>query len=340
MDIPLWMCILYFAVSGIIITWAGIHLAGLADHIADRTGLGEAVTGAILLGASTSLPGITTSIVAASSGYPNMAMSNALGGIAAQTSFLAIADFCNREANLEHQAASIPNILNGQLLIILLGGILLANSFPEITIFGVHVFTPILFITYVFGMNKVKKSHEKPQWLPLKTLLTRVDIPDTSLRHQQSLPRMFAMFFVFSCIMALAGWALAQSGINLVKRTGIDETIIGGFITAVITSIPELVTAIAAVRRGALTLAVGDIIGGNAFDVMFAVASDIAYRPGSIYHTISNEVIFLTALSIIMSGILVAGLVIRERKGIANIGFESFSVLLLYIMGFFVITMF
>ena len=50
--------------------------------------------------------------------------------------------------------------------------------------------------------------------------------------------------------------------------------------TAVATSLPELVTTLAAVRRGAAQLAVGGIIGGNAFDVLFLSASDVAYRDG------------------------------------------------------------
>ena len=41
----------------IIITLAGIKLSRSADIIADRTGLGEAVVGAVLLGAVTSLSG-------------------------------------------------------------------------------------------------------------------------------------------------------------------------------------------------------------------------------------------------------------------------------------------
>jgi cation:H+ antiporter len=40
-------------------------------------------------------------------------------------------------------------------------------------------------------------------------------------------------------------------------------------ITSTCTSIPELVTAVAAVRQGSLTLAVGGIVGGNAFDTLF-----------------------------------------------------------------------
>jgi cation:H+ antiporter len=54
--------------------------------------------------------------------------------------------------------------------------------------------------------------------------------------------------------------------------------VVGGLFTAVSTSLPELVTSVAAVQQGALTLAVGGIIGGNSFDVMFVAFADIAYR--------------------------------------------------------------
>ncbi|NIQ53654.1 MAG: sodium:calcium antiporter, partial [Gemmatimonadetes bacterium] len=39
----------------------------------------------------------------------------------------------------------------------------------------------------------------------------------------------------------------------------------------------------AAVRQGALTLAVSDIVGGNFFDVLFVAAADLAFLQGSIY---------------------------------------------------------
>ena len=64
----------------------------VADRLADVTGLGEAVFGAVLLGGSTSLPGIITSVTTAFEGYAELSISNAIGGIAAQTTFLAIAD--------------------------------------------------------------------------------------------------------------------------------------------------------------------------------------------------------------------------------------------------------
>ena len=107
----------------------------------------------------------------------------------------------------------------------------------------------------------------------------------------------------------------------------------GGLFTAVSTSLPELVDTVAAVRQGALTLAVGGIIGGNCFDLLLLAFSDIAFRSGSIYAVISDRQVFVISLTILMTGILLLGLLQREKYGFANIGFESVLILLLYIGG-------
>ena len=90
----------------------------------------------------------------------------------------------------------------------------------------------------------------------------------------------------------------------------------------------------AAVRRGALTLAVGGIIGGNAFDTIFLAFSDVAYREGSIYHAISERQVFLISLTVLLTGLLLLGLLRREKHGVANIGFESFLILVMYFGSF------
>ncbi|MEL6912790.1 MAG: sodium:calcium antiporter, partial [Cyanobacteria bacterium J06598_4] len=74
-----------FIVAAFVIAIVGIKMTKIADRLADRTGLGEAVVGALFLGGSTSLPGIVTSVTTAAGGHAELAISNALGGIAAQT---------------------------------------------------------------------------------------------------------------------------------------------------------------------------------------------------------------------------------------------------------------
>ena len=85
-------------------------MTDLADRIADRTGWGEALIGGVLLGAATSFSGTIVSLSSALDGRASLAFSNGVGGIAAQTAFLAIADLLYRRANLEHAAAELANV--------------------------------------------------------------------------------------------------------------------------------------------------------------------------------------------------------------------------------------
>ncbi|MDJ0594293.1 MAG: hypothetical protein QNJ72_30680 [Pleurocapsa sp. MO_226.B13] len=96
-----------FIFAAVVIASVGVKMSQVSDRLADLTGWGEAVMGAVFLGGSTSLSGIVTSVTAAAGGHAELAVSNAIGGIAAQTAFLAIADIFYKKANLEHAAASV-----------------------------------------------------------------------------------------------------------------------------------------------------------------------------------------------------------------------------------------
>lgn len=336
----MWLNITVFIAAGAVILLAGSRLTWLADRLADRTGLGEAVVGSLLLGASTSLPGIVTSVTAAWRGHAEMAVSNAVGGIAAQTLFLAVADIVNRKANLEHQAASLPNILNGVILMALLVTLLVGAMSPDWAVWDVHPISYLVFAVYASGMYLVHRTRQDPQWKPKRTVLTVEDEPQNEQgAGESSLGWMLVKFAILAALLGTSGWLLARVGIEITRETGLSETVVGGLFTAVTTSLPELVTVIAAVRAGALTLAVADILGGNAFDTLFVVAADFAYRQGSIYHAAANEQLFMMGMAALMTGLIVMGLVYRQEKGLGNIGFESVGILLVYVAGSVVIAL-
>lgn len=117
-----------------VILLVGLRMTGLADRIADRTGLGEAVVGGVLLGAATSFSGTIVSLSAALDGRASLAFSNGIGGIAAQTAFLAIADIVYRRANLEHAAAEITEVFQCGVLLALLAIPFAASTAPEMAI--------------------------------------------------------------------------------------------------------------------------------------------------------------------------------------------------------------
>ncbi|MCK0743872.1 sodium:calcium antiporter [Chromohalobacter nigrandesensis] len=325
----LMLSVALFAVCALVIGVVGTRLTGVVDTLADRTGMGEAIAGAVLMGMATSLSGIVLSVTAAWKGQPELAMSNAVGGIAAQTLFLTVADVALRRVNLEHAAASIGNLAQGALLMCLLGMLLVARYSPEWTFWGIHPVTPLLFLGYMYGLRIIDEVRSQPMWMPRRTRETREDAPDDDAQRY-SLTRLWSGFAVLALLLGVSGWVMEKAATTLAAETGMSQTAVGILLTSVATSLPELVTAVAAVRRGALTLAVGGIIGGNAFDTLFAAASDIAYRDGSIYHAVSDQTLLWIALSVLMTAVLLLGLVRREKHGPARIGFESVALVLLY----------
>ncbi|ERJ20156.1 sodium/calcium exchanger membrane protein [Salinisphaera shabanensis T35B1] len=322
----------FFALIAVIIAVVGTRLTHIADDLADRTGLGEAIAGAVLLGAATSLSGIVVSVTAALKGEPELAMSNALGGIAVQTVFLAIADGVYQRANLEHAAASTANLAQSALLICLLSLLLLAPYTPAYTLLGIHPATLVLFVGYGFGLRVVNDAEQLRMWAPRETGETREDRPDDSALSR-SLISLWLGFLALAALLGLSGFVLEIVASRIGEQTGLGATAVGVILTAICTSLPELVTSIAAVRRGALQLAVGGIIGGNAFDCLFAGAADLAYRDGSIYHAVPEQTLLWMALSILMTGVLLLGLIRREKNGVGNIGFESATMVVLYGFG-------
>ncbi len=321
----------FFAASAVIF-FSGLRMTGLADRLADRTGLGEAIIGGVLLGAATSLSGIIVSVTAALDGRASLAFSNSVGGIAAQTLFLAVADMFYRKINLEHAAADLGNVFQGIVLMVLLTLPFLALTSPEFTIWAVHPVSFAIPVIYAMGLVAGRSVHEEPMWEPVDTEDTKTDEPeeeDETSRAQSTL-RLFLTFAALMLLMGTAGYVIAKTASELADRMDVSDTIVGALATAVVTSMPELVTTVAAVRRGALQLAVGGIIGGNTFDTLFLTASDVFYRDGSLYHAVGNADYYWIATALLMTGVLIGGLILRQRQGPARIGAESVLLLGIY----------
>lgn len=320
--LPLGAVIAVFLAAALLITWAGIRIVQPAEAIAARTGLGQAIFGAVFIGITTSLSGSILSLYTAGIGEADLAISNAIGGIAAQTVFLAIADLTLPHGNLEHAAASLQNLAQGALLVILLTIPLLASSLPPISFAGISIATPVLILVYVLGLRLTNEIRNEPMWSPRWTHDTQSE-PTAEGISGTPTRRLILQFCVHVVILAGAGIIVAKSSVVIVQQTGLSATLVGSVFTAVCTSLPELITTITAVRRRALNLAVGNIIGGNSFDVLFLAGSDLSYRPGSIYQELSAAHIGIVCVNILMTSVLLLGMLRRERHGIGGIGFES-----------------
>lgn len=321
--------IIAFGVATLVIVIAGSRLARQADMLADRTGLGEALFGVVFLAGITSLPDFAATLSAAIDNRPDLAMSNVMGSMAVNLVFLGVADIIYRKANLEHAAASPVNLMLAGLLIVLLTLPLLAIFTPALTWWGMHPVTPLIIAAYLFGLHLVQRTQEKPMWFPRLTHQTVPDAPETRHRDQHSGSVWFG-FISMAIVTGLAGWVLMEAAKGIADQTGLSETLVGGLFTALATSTPELVTTIAAIRIGALTLAVSNIFGTNCFNMLVVAAADAGYLHGSIYHDMAPVQMTWGLVSILMTAILLLGMVRRQTYGIGRIGFESALILSVY----------
>jgi cation:H+ antiporter len=92
----------------------------------------------------------------------------------------------------------------------------------------------------------------------------------------------------------LVGFALATAGLLVTAplvvlsaeavslEGGLTQTFVGTLLVGFTTSLPEMAATFAAVRLGAFDLAVGNMLGSNAFNMCILLAMDVAYRPGSV----------------------------------------------------------
>lgn len=334
---PLALSVVVFVVAAVVIGVAGTRLVRLVDRLADRTGLGEAFFGMALLGGITSLSGSVLSVTAALDGLPQLAVSNAVGGIAVQTLFLVVADATYRGVNLEHAAPSLPNLMSAGTLMLLLALSLAAPFGPEVTVWSIHPVSPLIIVGYLVGLHLLRDAQEHPWWRASRSPETREDDPDGESEEdgeeaREGTASLWIKVLVLGAITGVAGFALARAGSSIAAETPLSTTVIGALFTATTTSLPELVTTVAAVRRGALTLAIGGIVGGNSFDVMMLPVTDVAYRPGSLYHAIGPDQLLVIAMTLAMTAVLLLGLLTRQRRGFFNIGGEGLALIALYVV--------
>jgi cation:H+ antiporter len=356
---PLWLNALVFLLSAGTIWFAGVRLERYADMISERTGLGQAFTGMLLLAGATSLPEVATTITAvAYLNNPTLAVHNLLGGVALQTAILVVAD----RAKGEHGALTFFSprfslLIAGVGLLLLLqltiAGIT-ARGFPSVV--SISVWPVLVFLAYLGVMYLMYRYQGQPRWTPSRA----DDVPpeyDTERRrpgargrrggegetqgrngrdglaHRRSLTSLWLLFAGVSLVVLVAGWIVAQSADMLARQTGLGSAFLGATLLALATSLPELSTTTAATRNGRYSMAISNIFGSNAFDVSLLFLAELFYRGGTIIENTAGSVVFVAAIGAIMTSIYLWGLMERENRTVLGVGWDSAAVLLVYLGG-------
>ncbi len=142
-----------------------------------------------------------------------------------------------------------------------------------------------------------------------------------------------AGIFAGACAVTLgAGVVLEMSGNTLADRAGINGVVFGATVLAGATALPEISSGIAAVRLGDHALALGDIFGGNAFQLcLFIVADLVAGAP--VLPTAGAQNAWLASLGIGLTAIYAMGVVVRPLRCRARLGPDSILAIVVFAVG-------
>jgi len=336
------LLVLVFA-AGAGATWiAGIALSKTTDALDVRLGLGEELGGILLLALAGSLPEVAITVSAAAGGHLGLAAGNLIGGIAVQTMVLVLCDIAvGRERPLTFLVGVLTPVLEGLLVVLVVSCVLMGALLRPSTAIG-GVVSPasiVIVIVWSVGVYVINRIRKAPRWT--------VTMPDSrpGRRHRRephpkqphpfataSTLRVAAIFAGASAVTLLAGVALEVSGNTLADRAGVNGVIFGATVLAVATAVPEISSGIAAVRLGDHALALGDIFGGNAFQVcLFLLADLIAGSP--VLPTAGRLNSWLASLGVALTAIYAIGVVGRPERCHARLGPDSILAILVFGLG-------
>ena len=330
-----------FAV-GAAATWAaGIYLSRSTDLLDQRWKLGEAFGGMVLLAISGSLPELAITVTAALQHRLDIAAGNLLGGIAIQTSVLVICDyFVTEKKPLSFLVGSLIPVLEASLVVgvtalAMLGALLPARD----VVLGMSPASIAIVVVWAFGMFIINRVRVSPKW-EVAMPGSRPGRPHRRIHHPTvqhpyhdlGTVRVALIFLAASIVTLVAGVVLLQGGSLLADRYHIGGVIFGATILAIVSALPEISTGITAARLGDNQLVMGDIFGGNAFQLtLFVVADLIAGKATLAAAGAQNS--WLAGLGILVTMVYATSVIVRPEKNHFRVGVDSILVLVLLVIG-------
>lgn len=349
MNDPLIAWLGLFALASVFIVGAGAMLARSGDRIADRTGLGGLLIGMVLIAAATSLPEVAVTVAAALEGAPDLALGNLLGSSMANMALLAVVDLAYR-GRVWHRA-SPGHARTAATAIALTAIAVLAIQRPfGLAVGWVGIESIVIFVGYVSLIAWTRRSPTPAvsagatshQEVLLARAAAEAGAPeDAGVPPGSAVPgslrRDLLTVGLAAAIILGAAPFLVLAADGIATESGLGETFVGASFLALATSLPELATALAAVRIGAFDLAVGSLLGSNAFNMAIIVVADFFYFPGPILANVDPAQAFVGVAAILLMAIVLAGLIHEARTRAARLEPSSAMALAAYFVLMFLI---
>jgi K+-dependent Na+/Ca+ exchanger related-protein len=215
----------------------------------------QIIIGVVLISVCTTLPETIVSVSSSLIGYSNLALGNAIGSISFNTGFiLGLVIFVSKPNIHGRRDFFINGILLLALLLYVMVNIKLFGGIPK----GSGFILLGIFVLFLFwNVKRAEHSAMVEEYI------------DTD---QSDLNRMIVLFIIGMALIFIGARLLVINAEIVAKMCGISDSVIGLTVAAVGTSLPELMTAITAMAKGAYSLSIGNIIGVNIYNILMAVS--------------------------------------------------------------------
>lgn len=298
----------------------GLVVAGLAGLViggellvrgavsaAKGFGISPMVIGLTLVGFGTSTPELVTSLQAALSGSPGIAMGNVVGSNIGNV--LLILGIAVLLAPIAVDPAALRRDGAAMILATLLClGAVLAGAIPRITGAG--------FLLALAGYLAFTLWSERRSAAAAPVYAGQAEaVPGPEMRLG------LALAVVGLAVTILGARALVTGAVQIAQAVGLSETVIGLTIVAIGTSMPELVTSVIAVRRGQGEVALGNVLGSNIFNILgilgvTALVSPLAVPP----EIIRADIWVMSAAAVLLVVFARTGWRLGRREGAVMLG--------------------
>ena len=327
---------LFIACTAVIL-FTGTLLSKYGDILAEKSGLGRTLIGVILMASVTSLPELITGISSIIIfDLPNIAAGDVIGSCMFNLVILALLDLVDFGNPLPLPArAHQGHVLSAGFGILLLGivvmGVVAGERLPRIAWIGVY---SVVFIAVYMVAMRMIFLHEKHR------ISRFIEEMAEELQYQHiSGARALAMYVLNAVVLIGAATYLPHLGEQIAELTGLGQTFVGNILIALSTSLPEVAVSVAAVRIGAIDMAVGNLFGSNLFNIAVLALDDILYVKGPLLLWISSTHTVAAVSAICMTAIAIIGLTYRTTNkkplffswdSLGILGIYSVAIVLLY----------
>jgi cation:H+ antiporter len=183
--------------------------------------------------------------------------------------------------------------------------ILISNHLWDMGIGWIGWYTPVIILLYLFFMWRIFRSEQRHTPRPLAEEPDYGEIP---------MSRVYLYFIIASFFIIGAGTWLAVIGDEIATATGWGESFIGTLFIGFSTTLPEITVSFAALRLGAIDMAVANMIGSNLFNMTVIPIDDLIYLEGPVLASVSTSHLLTAGMVVAMTVVFIAGLHLKPRR--------------------------